>query len=46
MNINFWQIVLNRYFYLNNKNLNIPYSPDRKYKKEWKGWPDFLGYKK
>jgi len=26
--------------------LNIPGHPDNIYKKEWKGWDDFLGKKK
>ena len=26
--------------------INLPRFPDRVYKKEWKGWPDFLGYKR
>lgn len=34
-----------RNFRKKNTNLKIPYSPDRKYTKYWKGWPDFLGKK-
>ena len=26
--------------------LKIPLSPENAYKKQWKGWPDFLGKKK
>ena len=29
-----------------NPNLSLPWHPERKYKADWKGWPDFLGKKK
>jgi superfamily II DNA/RNA helicase len=34
-----------RYFKKNKRPKGIPYSPNRTYKKEWKSWSDFLGYK-